>query len=75
MTLEEIKYVAQLKKAIKKQQGAELSAYPTNRLTIKVKKGKDDDDKEAVKLDATEELASALKKHGTWLLVYVPSGK
>jgi len=75
VTLEGIKYVAQLKEAIKKQQGAELSAYPTNRLTIKAKKEKDDDDNEAKELDETEQLASALKEHGTWLLVYVPSGK
>jgi len=75
VTLEGIKYVAQLKEAIKKQQGAELSAYPTNRLTIKAKREKDDDDNEAKELDETEQLASALKEYGTWLLVYVPSGK
>ena len=40
MTLEGIEDVDDLKEAIKKQQGAELSAYPTNRLTIKAKKGK-----------------------------------
>ncbi|KAF8453937.1 hypothetical protein BGX38DRAFT_1268176 [Terfezia claveryi] len=37
------------------------------------KKEKDDDDNEAKELDETEELASALKEYGTWLLVYVPS--
>ncbi|KAF8453517.1 hypothetical protein BGX38DRAFT_1141555 [Terfezia claveryi] len=60
--------VANLKEAIKKQQEAKLKAYPTTRLTIKAKKEKDEDN-EAVELDETEEVASALKKHGTWLLV------
>ncbi|RPB26483.1 hypothetical protein L211DRAFT_835321 [Terfezia boudieri ATCC MYA-4762] len=73
VTLEGVKDIYDLKKAIKKEMAPELDAYPTSRLTIKAKKGEHDDDKEAVKLEVTEELASALKEYGTWLLVYVPS--
>ena len=73
--LEGIKYVAQLKEAIKNRAAPTLDAYSIADLIIKAKKEKTDDDNEAKELDETEELASALKEHGTWLLVYVPSGK
>ncbi|KAF8456329.1 hypothetical protein BGX38DRAFT_1257701 [Terfezia claveryi] len=73
MTLEGIKYVAQLKKAIKKEIAPELDAYSIVNITIKAKQ-KNDDDNNAVEVDARRTLASIFKSFGndTEFLVSVP---
>ncbi|KAF8455531.1 hypothetical protein BGX38DRAFT_172308 [Terfezia claveryi] len=73
VTLEGIKYVAQLKKAIKKEIAPELDAYSIVNITIKAKQ-KNDDDNNAVEVDARRTLASIFESFGndTEFLVSVP---
>lgn len=67
-----IKYVAHLKKAIKKESSKTLGSYDTSDLSIKAKKDRDDDDSTAVELNGTSRVSSVFKRYGSWLLVSVP---
>ena len=66
--------MAGLKKVIKKEETNKLKDCDASDLTIKLKQRKDNNDEKAVEFDGTPELASALD-HGSWLLVFLLSGK
>lgn len=74
MSLEGIEYVAGLKKVIKEEETNKLKDCDASDLTIKLKQRKDSNDEKAVEFDGTPELASAFD-HGSWLLVFLLSGK
>ncbi|KAF8430341.1 hypothetical protein EV426DRAFT_708519 [Tirmania nivea] len=73
VTLEGVKDIYDLKKAIKKEIAPELDAYSIVNLTIKAKQ-KNDDDNNAVEVDARRTLASIFESFGndTEFLLSVP---
>jgi hypothetical protein len=77
ISLEDVRHVDDLKKAIKKEQSPELDAYAPNRLILKAKKSNESDE-QAVELgNPRESIDSVRQRFGNdfEVVVSVPAGK